>query len=402
MPTRPNKPSSSRPAGAKPAGKSSGKPAKPTGGRAGKGSERPRPSKAKHKTSGARPPRPGRPGAAAERGEAAAAPKSPRGARRPANRPTGAAAGRPRGATIKAEAGMPLARYVVLQSGDAFSVRDAKRLLEQGICRVNGRVETFGSRVLEQGDVVELVLPDHAPEKTRLELERDRIVHVDDAIIVYDKPPGLAVTPPDKKQLNDGGKRSLSLLALIQERYPEARAVHRIDADTTGLVVFARSPEVKAALETGFKEHTVEKLYLALVRGVPRAEGTHRSFMVKVEAGLGFEKWASGHGEGSREAVTSWKVVERLGAWASLVEVRPETGRHHQIRIHMKELGHPLIGDTRYGDRRDPVPAGLIPRHMLHAAQMTFDHPLTQKRIVLKARPPIDFIAAEEVLRKAK
>ncbi|MFO0745582.1 MAG: RluA family pseudouridine synthase [Myxococcota bacterium] len=327
---------------------------------------------------------------------------------RPANRPTGKAAGRPRGVTIRAEAGMALSRYVASQSGDAFSVREAKRLLESGFCRVNGRVETFGSRVLIEGDVVELVLPEQAPERTRQAFEPDRVIYVDDDLLVYDKPAGLAVTPPDKKEINDGGKSSekahakLSLIGLVHERYPEARAVHRIDADTTGIVIFARTDDAKAGLEQSFKDQEVEKLYLALVRGVPRAEGTHKSFMVKVEAGLGFEKWASGHGEGSREAVTSWKVLERLGAWASLVEVRPETGRHHQIRIHMKELGHPLIGDTRYGDRRDPVPAGVIPRHMLHAAQVTFDHPTSKKRMVLKARPPIDFIAAEQVLKSSK
>ena len=343
-------------------------------------------------------PRPARP-AWVEKG--GAAPKAKSGPRRAANRPTGKAAGRPRGQTIRVEAGMPLSKYVALQSGDALSVREAKKLLEQGVCRVNGQIETYGSRVLVQGDVVDLVLPERALEKTKKEklaFEQARVVYIDDAIIAYDKPPDLPVTPPDTKD----GKTGLSLSGLVRGEYPEARAVHRIDADTTGIVLFARSTEVKAALEQLFKEHLVEKLYLALVRGAPRQAGQHKSFFQKVEAGLGFENWQSGHGAGSKQAITSWKVVERLGAWASLVEVRPETGRHHQIRIHMKELGHPLIGDTRYGDRRDPVPAGMIPRHMLHATQVTFEHPLTGKRTVIRVRPPIDFQAAEELLRKSK
>jgi 23S rRNA pseudouridine1911/1915/1917 synthase len=289
---------------------------------------------------------------------------------------------------------MPLMRYVSLQSGEDLSVREAKRLLEQGICRVNGRVETFGSRVLVAGDVVELVLPERAP-KSPFRFERERVVHADDAMLVYDKPPGLPVTPAD-------GKKGPNLEALVREAYPEARPVHRIDADTTGLVVFARTREAKEKLLVAFRDHAITKVYLALVRGQPRPEGTHKSFLVKVEAGQGFETWASGRGEGAKEAVTSWRVLEKLGAWASLVEVRPETGRHHQIRIHMKELGHPLVGDTRYGDRRDPVPAGLIPRHMLHAAQVTLEHPTTGKRLVVKARPPVDFLAAEELLRHAK
>ena len=289
---------------------------------------------------------------------------------------------------------MTLMRYVVVQSGEALSAREAKRLLEQGVCRVNGRVETFGSYALKNGDIVELVVPERAP-KAAFAFERERVLHVDDALLIYDKPPNLPVTPADAKKGPD-------LLALVKAAYPDARAVHRIDADTTGIVVFARTAEAKVALETAFREHAITKVYLALVRGQPRPEGTHKSFLVKVEAGVGFETWSSGRGEGAKEAVTSWKVIDKLGAWASLVEVRPETGRHHQIRIHMKELGHPLVGDTRYGDRRDPVAAGLIPRHMLHAYQITLDHPSTGKRLVVKARPPIDFIAAEEILRRSK
>ncbi|MCC6622320.1 MAG: RluA family pseudouridine synthase [Deltaproteobacteria bacterium] len=335
-------------------------------------------------------PRPPRPARARPDQKAGAQPGRPSRKARP-NRPLDA---RPRGVTIRAEAGMPLMRWVALQSGETLSVREAKRLLEQGICRINGRVETFGSRVLVAGDVVELALPERAP-KASFALERERFVHVDDAMLVYDKPPGLPVTPAD-------GKKGPDLQTLVQAAYPEARAVHRIDADTTGLVVFARTTEVKKLLEEAFRDHRVDKAYLALVRGQPRPEGTHKSFLVKLEAGQGFETWASGRGEGAKEAITSWRVIEKLGAWASLVEVRPETGRHHQIRIHMKELGHPLIGDTRYGDRRDPVPAGLIPRHMLHASQIMLDHPTTGKRLVLRARPPLDFLAAEEILRKAK
>jgi len=330
------------------------------------------------------------PGGGAERDAGGAQAGRPSRKARP-NRPLDA---RPRGVTIRAEAGMPLMRWVALQSGETLSVREAKRLLEQGICRVNGRVETFGSRVLEAGDVVDLVLPERA-ERARFEFERARVVHADETLIVYDKPPGLAVTPAD-------GKKGPNLEALVRTAFPSARAVHRIDADTTGLVVFALTRDAKATLEAAFREHAVDKVYLALVRGQPRPEGSHKSFLVKVDAGQGFETWESGRGEGAKEAVTSWRVLDKLGPWASLVEVRPETGRHHQIRIHMKELGHPLIGDTRYGDRRDPVPAGLIPRHMLHAAQVTFDHPATGKRLVVKARPPVDFLAAEEILRKAR
>lgn len=295
----------------------------------------------------------------------------------------------PNAHTIKHEAGITLMRYVVMESGGALSGREAKRLLEASQCYVNGRIETFGSRVLEQGDVVELVLPERL-KKARIAFDRERVVYDDDDLVVYDKPANLQVVPGD-------GKKGPSLVALVREVYPTAEPVHRIDADTSGLVVFAKDPTVRAALEDAFKEHAVEKRYLALVRGQPRTEGTHKSYFVKVAAGTGFERWESGSGEGAKEAITRWRLVEKVGFWGALVEVRPETGRHHQIRIHMAELGHPLLGDTRYGDRRDPV---TVPRHMLHAAEIELTHPKTGKKLHLKARLPDDFKAAIESLRR--
>ena len=295
----------------------------------------------------------------------------------------------PNAHTIKHEAGITLMRYVVMESGGELSGREAKRLLEASQCYVNGRLETFGSRVLVEGDVIELMLPERT-KKTRMSFDRDRVIFDDADLVVYDKPANLQVVPGD-------GKKGPNLVALIQEVYPAAEPVHRIDADTSGLVVFAKNATVRSALEEAFKEHAVDKRYLALVRGQPRSEGTHKSYFVKVAAGTGFERWESGSGEGAKEAITRWRLVEKVGFWGALVEVRPETGRHHQIRIHMAELGHPLLGDTRYGDRRDPV---TVPRHMLHASEIELTHPTTGKKLHLKARLPDDFKAAIESLRR--
>ncbi len=291
---------------------------------------------------------------------------------------------------VKHEAGMTLARFVVMEAGGALSGREAKRLLEEGRCHINGRLETFGSRVLEAGDVVELALPAR-PARRRQAFDRARVVYEDDDLLVYDKPPGLMVVQAD-------GKKGAHLSALVQEVVPTAEPVHRIDADTSGLVIFAKNPTVRAALEEAFKAHAVDKRYLALVRGQPRAEGTHKSFFVKVGGGTGIERWRSGSGAGAKEAITRWRVVDKVGYWGALVEVRPETGRHHQIRIHMAELGHPLLGDTRYGDRKDPV---AVTRHMLHAERITFTHPTTGKKIELVCRLPDDFKAAIESLRRS-
>jgi RluA family pseudouridine synthase len=292
---------------------------------------------------------------------------------------------------VKHEAGVTLARYVVIESGGTLSGREAKRLLESGACFVNGRLETFGSRVLEAGDTVELRLPARQEVRARFAFESGRVVHEDDAILVYDKPAGLQVVQGD-------GKKGVNLAELVAGHCAEAEPVHRIDSDTSGLVVFGKTREAREALLEAFKAHEVDKRYLALVRGQPRPDGVHKSYFVKVAAGTGFERWESGSGEGAKEAITRWKLVEKVGFWGALVEVRPETGRHHQIRIHMAELGHPLVGDTRYGDRKDRVTVG---RHMLHASEIELVHPVTGRKMTLKARLPDDFRAAIEALRKA-
>lgn len=282
---------------------------------------------------------------------------------------------------IKHEAGLTLAKYVVMESGGLLSGREAKKLLETGSCFVNGRLETFGSRVLESGDVVEVAVPEKLVKKERFAFEPGRVVFEDEAMLVYDKPAGLMVVQGD-------GKKGVHLAGLVAAVFPNIEPVHRIDADTSGLVVFAKTQEAYDKLLQAFRDHEVEKRYLALVRGQPRPEGVHKSYFVKVDAGRGFERWESGSGEGAKEAITRWKIVEKVGFWGALVEVRPETGRHHQIRIHMAELGHPLIGDTRYGDRKDRIP---VKRHMLHASEIELTHPVSGKKVSFKARLPDDF-----------
>jgi RluA family pseudouridine synthase len=248
---------------------------------------------------------------------------------------------------------------------------------------VDGRIETFGSRRLRRGEVVDLILPEEPLEHV---FEARRVLLDDGAVLAYDKPPFLPVTPTD-------GVKSWSLLDILRRR-PGAGlvvAVHRLDADTSGIVLFARQEAAARRLEEGFAGHAIEKTYLALVRGHPPERGERRSYLVKAEARPGFERWRSGRGADAREAVTAWRVVRRLGPWASLVEVVPATGRHHQIRLHFAEMGHPLYGDRLYGDRRDPV---HVHRQMLHASAVRFPHPLGGEAVALRCPPPRDFAEA--------
>lgn len=289
---------------------------------------------------------------------------------------------------VGVEAGVRLSAYVA-RVRKGISVREAKRLIEAGLVRVDGLVETFASRELARGAVVE-IFAELAPQEHRF--DPARVLFDADGVLVYDKPAWLPVTPTD-------ATKSWSLLDILKQHNELIIPVHRIDADTSGIVLFARTEKAARALETMFRDHEVHKTYMAIVRGVPRERGEHRSYLVQKDKGQGFERWESGHGQDARAAITTWEVVERLGRFGSLVKVEPKTGRHHQIRIHFAEIGHPLYGDRRHGDRRDPVQAA---RHMLHAWRLVCRHPITGAELRLTAPVPSEFDELAGRLRRLK
>jgi 23S rRNA pseudouridine955/2504/2580 synthase/23S rRNA pseudouridine1911/1915/1917 synthase len=267
-------------------------------------------------------------------------------------------------------------------------VRAIRRALDAGACRVNGHIETFGSRKLVRGEIVEFFIP--AQHQRDHDFDPRRLIHDADDIIAYDKPPGLPVTPDD-------AGRKWNLESLLKAHFGGlVIAVHRLDADTSGIVLFARSEKAARRLEEAFREHQVKKTYLALVRGHPRESGEFRSYLVKQASQKGQERWASGRGSDAREAITTWTVQERVGAFASLVEVQPKTGRYHQIRIHFSEMGHPIYGDRQYGDRQDPI---HVTRHLLHAWTVEVPHPAGAGTITLKTAFPPDLAEAMKLLR---
>lgn len=295
----------------------------------------------------------------------------------------------PSARSVTSEAGCDLAHFIALNAKGELSVRAIRRALDAGACRVNGHIETFGSRKLKRGEVVEFFIP--AQHQRDHDFDARRLLYDADGIIAYDKPPGLPVTPDD-------AGRKWNLEALIRKRFGGlVIAVHRLDADTSGAVLFARSEKSARWLEDAFREHHVQKTYLALVRGHPRDTGEYRSYLVKRASQKGQERWASGRGSDAREAITTWKVQERIGDFASLVEVLPKTGRYHQIRIHFSEMGHPIYGDRQYGDRQDPI---HVTRHLLHAWMVELPHPSGSGTITLKTPFPEDLSEAMKLLRR--
>jgi 23S rRNA pseudouridine955/2504/2580 synthase len=287
---------------------------------------------------------------------------------------------------VRTEAGMDLAHFLAAACKGAMSVRAVRRHLEEGCCRIDGRVETFGSRELKAGEVVEFLIP----ESHEHHYDPHRLVFDADGLIAYDKPAWLPVTPTD-------GPKSWSLLDILSAALGHLIPVHRLDADTSGLVIMARVPAVARRLEEAFHDHAVRKTYLAIVRGHPPEKGSRRTYLVKVESRQGFERWASGRGPEAREAITDWEVEARLGPYASLVRIEPKTGRHHQIRLHFSEMGFPIYGDRIYGDRQDPIHVG---RHLLHAGRIRLPHPAGGADLDLTAPAPREFAEADKLLRK--
>jgi 23S rRNA pseudouridine1911/1915/1917 synthase len=263
-----------------------------------------------------------------------------------------------------------------------------QRLIEEGLVTVGGKRAKAGLR-LERGWRVEVTVPpSEPPEPVAEDIPLD-VVHEDEDLLVVNKPAGMAVHPSP-------GHRARTLVNAVLGRWPELAGVggverpgivHRLDRDTSGLVIVAKNESARLSLSRQLKQRQVEKGYLALVDGRLEPEEA------VIEAPVGRHpryRQRMAVVEGGREARTSYRVLRYLEGY-SLVEVTPATGRTHQIRVHFAALGHPVVGDAVYG-RRSP----LLARQFLHAFRLTFRHPRTGERLRLEAPLPDDLREALE------
>lgn len=272
------------------------------------------------------------------------------------------------------------------------------RLIEAGDVVVDGRPASR-SRRLAVGARLSVTLPEAVDPSVIVPEVVDgfRVVHLDDDIVVVDKPAGVAAHPSPGWV----GPTVISALAGLGVTVSTSGAaerqgiVHRLDVGTSGLMVVARSERAYTALKRAFKERTVEKIYHTLVQGMPDPDrGT-------IEAPIGrhpgFE-WRFAVIEGGRESVTHYETLESFGR-ATLLEVHLETGRTHQIRVHFSALKHPCAGDLTYGaDPNLAVGLGLT-RQWLHARELAFEHPGTGEQVRFRSDYPADLDWALETLR---
>ena len=212
------------------------------------------------------------------------------------------------------------------------------------------------------------------------------ILFADEHILIVNKPADLSVLPEGWE------KDAPYLVRMLEEKYEKIWVVHRIDKITSGVIVFALTAEAHRSLNIQFEKHEVEKVYHALVNGLPKWEEKITKFPLRVNVGHKHRTMVDNR-NGVRSE-TRFKLLERYQA-SALVEASPMTGRTHQIRVHAYALGHPLLGDILYSAPE----TDLIARPALHAYSLTLRHPETGKSLTFQADYPNDFMNALRLLR---
>jgi 23S rRNA pseudouridine1911/1915/1917 synthase len=287
----------------------------------------------------------------------------------------------------------PLDRWLrELMPGKSWN--EVRRLVRTGKIFVDGAVALDAAAFVAAG--AEIELRQNAPRATRTpSLPRSAILHVDAQVVVVAKPAGISTVPYDEHERGTLDELVMETLSERGRRAPLG-IVHRIDKETSGVVVFARTLAAKYHLKNQFRFHTVGRRYVAIAHG-PVKTATIKSRLVQ-DRGDG-RRGSTDNEELGREAITHVKWLETLRG-ATLVECRLETGRTHQIRIHLAERGHPLVGERVYSKsyRGELIAA---PRLMLHARELEFEHPQTSARVRFEQAMPLDMQAMLESLRDA-
>lgn len=292
--------------------------------------------------------------------------------------------------------GERLDRLIVAHVGDALTRSQIQALIKSGKVTVNGAAAKPAVK-LKGGETIRMEVPppkdDQTVEPEPIEL---KIVYEDDDLAVIDKPAGLVVHP-------GAGNERGTLVNAILARWPEIGEmnyapkrrgiVHRLDKETSGLILVAKHARAMNRLMRQFQQRTVEKIYLALVERAPRTP-TGRIDVPLARDPNERRKMRAQHG--GRPAISEFEVIERFKTGQALVRVKLLTGRTHQIRVHMAFMEAPIVGDSLYGWRRQRIRLG---RQFLHATHLCFDQPTTGERLCFDSPLPPELAATLEALR---
>jgi 23S rRNA pseudouridine1911/1915/1917 synthase len=303
----------------------------------------------------------------------------------------------------EAEAGERLDRILAAHLATLSRSR-LKKLIETGQVSLEGETINDPSMRVKGGQLFAVDVPEPVVDRPEPQAMALNIVYEDDQLLVLDKPAGLVVHPapgnPDHTLVN-------ALLAHCGESLAgiggvkRPGIVHRIDKDTSGLMVVAKTDLAHQKLSADFAAHSLTRAYLAVVRGVPSPrDGTIAARIGRSRANRKKMGIVTG---GGKEAVTHYHVQRALGLRASLIECRLATGRTHQIRVHLTHIGHPLIGDQTYGRIRAsglPEAARHFPRQALHAYLIGFNHPVSDEYLEFSSPLPADMVALIAALER--
>jgi 23S rRNA pseudouridine1911/1915/1917 synthase len=265
---------------------------------------------------------------------------------------------------------------------------------------VDGQVKVNGERAQDPGRLVspsdDVVWDRNLKVQRRVATSLEVLYEDDDAIAVV-KPPGLLTHPTEAKEKDTLQSRVSGYLARREKGRPYLAVVHRLDKETSGILVFAKSRRGLVSLQAQLKAHTADRRYMAVVEGsFERDSGRFEFDMVEDRGDR--RRGVARAGEKGIRAVTEWRVVERLGP-ATLVEAKLETGRTHQVRVHFAHAGHPLVGDPVYREKTRPPFPVPFPRQALHAFRLGFTTP-DGEEVSVETPPPHDFQELMTALRR--
>jgi 23S rRNA pseudouridine1911/1915/1917 synthase len=293
--------------------------------------------------------------------------------------------------SFRVEAASELMTFLLSKLG-GMTRTSVKQLLSQRRVTVNAGIQTRHDTPLKPGDIVQI---NQGRGNVELRHPKLRVIYEDDALIVVEKKNGLLTVPYNPKSSETTAYSILKDYVRKQSNRNTIHVVHRLDRETSGALVFAKSAELQEYMRTYWRQLVTKRSYMAMVEGhLQQSQGTITTWFTE-DSKTGMV-YSSPKDNGGQKAVTHFKLIKTavLGEGdqalpISLVELNLETGRTNQIRVHMQSMGHPVLGDRKYGHGNEFSP---IDRLCLHAQTLEFIHPMTEKKVRFEAPLPKEFL----------